>query len=300
MNPTNPFLVPGCDDPKNPLDPGVTGADSDFVDVDQTEEAYRRFKTAFGDGRRVLERGRFVLVSGPSGCGKTALINRCVQWLNSDDSPALHQHVVDVRLDLPRNASVNVRTSRTSIAVVDQLRARRALPLASAIFEHEDDPARVYRGLGAELGRNTFVTVLLPPSGDLIDELDHYARLTNAKMVVFAETSRVDVLARRLGEMEGSPLFLEVGPLRESDGDVYTGKRLGDAIGWPFAGSPPPVDRRDLIEFLRMRPVSIGELQQMLHGVYEEIIRSGSPPPSVTRDHFYRYFVKLAGEGRNE
>jgi len=298
----NPFLVQGCDTPRTPLDPTVRGSMEDYVDVDRTEESFQRFQADFDDGKRVLREGRLVVVRGATGCGKTALINRCVRWLESVPQPDWFQHVFRKRPYSDENQGVAARRQAAGQQLVDKLRSVGVVRPETPIHDAKGDPDRVYPLLDEALPANTFVTLVLPPSDELIGELLYYARMIGPKMMVFTETSATDLLEDKMGEFPSEALFLDVGPLREGDGDAFVMQRFKpvvDAGAWPLAGAPPPIEADLLRGLIAARPTSIGELQIMLHGIYADILAKGSPQPAqVTNKELALYLHLRRGTER--
>ncbi|GIH15082.1 hypothetical protein [Rugosimonospora africana] len=298
----NPFLVQGCDTPKTPLDPTVHGSMEDYVDVDRAEESFGRFQADFGNGARVLREGRLVVALGATGCGKTALINRCVRWLESANEPSWFQHVFRKRPYSDKDQSVAARRRATGQQLVDKLRSVGVVRPDTPIHDAKDDADRIYPLLDEALPPNTFVTLVLPPSDELIDELLYYAQMIGPKMLVFTETSATHALENKLGEFPSEALFLDVGPLRKADGDTFVAQRFKpvvDAGTWPLGGTPPPIEPDLLPGLIAARAMSIGELQIMLHGIYDEILSKGPPQPAqVTNKELLLYYHLRRGNER--
>jgi hypothetical protein len=294
----NPFLVPGCSDPRAPLDPPVSGTDADYVPVDHTQHEFERFQQEIEDGESVIRDGRLVIATGPVGCGKTALINRCVKWLGSETGPAWREIVVDLRRDHGDRVDRERRRRLVSSRLVDELRQRQALGEDSRAVELHKDPDRMYPMLSQELGKSVLV-LLLPPSGDLVDELIDYARLVRARLLLFAETAYPRRVARRQEEIYSTggsvPLILKLDKLRDHDGRLYADTRLhrfAEFGAWPLGGDPPPVAQGSLETLVTERPMFIGELQQTLHGVYDIFLTEGTQPQQVSEADFMRWYVR--------
>jgi GTPase SAR1 family protein len=294
----NPFLVQGCDTPTTPLAPPVRGGMDDYVDVDRSERAFRDFQDDFGDGEKVLRDGRLVVVRGPSGCGKTALINRCVHWLESRPEPGWYQHVFRKRPYSDNDHTVAQRQTAVAKQLVDRLRMSGVLRPDSLIHETQGEPDRLYPMLDDALRARSFVTMVLPPSDDLIKELLYYAGMIGPKMLVFMETSAIAELDDRVGEFRSGALFLDVGPLGENDGDKFVEERFKSFArsgSWPLGAAPPPVKADLLRTLIASSPTSIRRLQVMLHGIYEDILANGSPPATVTQDEVAVYLFRRRG-----
>ncbi|HEV7712412.1 MAG TPA: hypothetical protein VGP16_29745 [Asanoa sp.] len=302
----NPFLVPGCVDARTPLNPGVHGTHEDYADVDHTERQFIAFQNDFQGGDGVLQDGRLVVVSGPYGSGKTALVNRCVKWLGSAAGER-HPVVVDLRRDRLDRGEVADRIKFIAGRLVDELRSRRLLESAGDLAQRLDEPDRMFPILSQVLGPSTFLVVLLPPSGDLVSELIKYARFARAKLLFFAETAYWSSLRERRAEFHSAggspPLFLELGALAEGDGDTFWDFRLERFLeygSWPHGDAPPTVAPEKLKSLVSQRPMSIGELQLVLHAVWELLCAEPEQPESISDEHFWRAYVRLYSSGTGD
>ncbi|MEV4624488.1 hypothetical protein AB0J74_37995 [Asanoa sp. NPDC049573] len=304
----NPFLVPGCVNARTPLNPGVHGTHEDYADVDHTERQFVAFQEDFEKGDGVLRDGRLVVVSGPYGSGKTALVNRCVKWLDAKVRKGnRHPVVVDLRRDRLDRGEVTKRIKFIAGRLVDDLRTRGLLEIGGEVAQRIDEPDRMFPILSQVLGENTFLVILLPPSGDLVGELIEYARFARGKLLFFAETAYWGSLRERRGEFHTAggapPLFLELGPLAAGDGDTFWEFRLERfrAYGtWPHGDGPPRVAENKLKSLVSQRPMSIGELQLVLHALWELLRAEATQPEWISDEHFWRAYNMLYESGTGD
>ena len=305
----NPFLVPGCLDARTPLNPHKHHThEEDYADVDHTERQFVAFQDDFEKGDRVLREGRLVVVSGPNGSGKSALVNRCVKWLDtvvraSDRHPVL----VDLRRDRRDRGEVAKRIEFIAGRLVDELRGHGILESGAEVAQRIDEPDRMFPLLSQALGANTVLVVLLPPSGDLISELIEYARFARARLLFFGETAYWSSLRERRSEFHTAggapPLFLELGPLAAADGETFWDFRLKRfrAYGsWPHGDAPPLVAENRLRNLVSQRPMSIGELQLVLHALWEVLRAESQQPESISDEHIWRAYNWLYQSGTGD
>ncbi|MDG4821727.1 hypothetical protein O7635_07655 [Asanoa sp. WMMD1127] len=304
----NPFLVLGCADARTPLNPGVHGSHEDYADVDHTKEQFEVFKNEFGTGEGVLRTGRLVVASGPAGSGKTSLVNRCVKhFLAKARECGRHPMVIDLRRDRLDRGETAERMRLLSERLVDELTVHDMINADGATAQRSTDPDRMFPLLSKELGENTIVAVLLPPSGDLIAELIEYARFARGKLMFFAETSFYRRLRDQRAEFHSAggtaPLFLELGPLNETDGDLFLVHRLtrhrDEGGGWPDGAEPPNPATGKLEKLVSERPMSIGELQLLLHEIYD-LLLTEVPQPELSDELFLRAVLRLSAPGSGE
>lgn len=309
-NSMNPYLVPGLEaTPNGPLCPFHTPEhERYYVPVDSTKEAFEQFQAQIGDLRGLGDEGRLVVVAGQHGCGKTALINRCATWLR--DSLAdldINCEISSLTQECLTNEPIQHRMDHVFQCVVDDLLKREQLSeedRVRALKERRDGIDIAYRFLSSALDSNNVVTiVLLPPSEDLVKEVERYAQYARKSIVFFAESSFVRAIEMSWPAIHSAgrvpPIRLEVGPLRERD-------------GWLFAEARqeyhPNVTTFRKVSEATMRRVtdgwntSIGQLQALLFGVYRELNNLLGPEGMVVSDEvtyseITNYWFKLT---RNE
>ncbi len=199
----NPFMIDavyGRPRPLQPWRPDRTDDRKFYVPVDGTDEQFRAFTEALPRLRVLLDEGRLVLVTGDVGCGKTSLVNRCVTWaINRLPAEGLIGKIIDLTQEVRQNESVETRQRKVFERLVDEL-GQNKLIAASAKSEllsapPQDAASRGYPLLRNILPQNAVVIILLPPSGELMDEIREYARLARQRILFFAESSYAQDMA---------------------------------------------------------------------------------------------------------
>jgi hypothetical protein len=109
--PTNPFVVPGCEDkPNQPLCPWRRGCGHHefyFSHVGGHQDAYRQFAGELRRPDNLSNAGRLVVVTGPESAGKTSLVNRCAAWVqNQLDPHTSRAYVYDLMGVVPESQTV--------------------------------------------------------------------------------------------------------------------------------------------------------------------------------------------------
>lgn len=260
----NPYLIPGLEStPYAPLCPHLNDDHHTFyVPVDDTEREFCRFQDTMNSVGWLTERGRLVVVTGQTGCGKTSLINRCAAWLRDELAKAqLTGEIFTLTDSGTPNQTIMLRMDQVVTDLVDNLRderrgvyTRHIDLLESRIREtreiqdtsdrqdrHAAMMDRVYRYLLRDaLPDDRVAIILLPPSSDLVAEIESYANFArHPRIVFFAETDRVDDLHRMwhtiLTNDRTTPILLKVGLLNAGDSWTYALARQGsDSAGGSF------------------------------------------------------------------
>ncbi|WDZ83387.1 hypothetical protein [Micromonospora cathayae] len=287
MSGTNPFATPMTLRPLAPLDPlRYPYHLSCYVPVGDTEVAFDQFRTTIGAPEDLRLDGRMVVVSGPGGCGKTSLINRCAQWLTEGSGTGdLHPVVLDLRrVGQPRQptaermaevwdyALYSLESQRLLVGEPDALRGRTA----------------AYSLLRSILVPDVLVVALLPPM-ELPAEMVRYARQPTPQVVFFMENSSDQ--RHTLGRDAATPpIDLAVRGVTEREAERFVHERLGQTAE-PLPRIAPGV----IAQYVSLRKhVSVGELQRLLFGVYQEALEAAVPPDEITFDHLARYFLRVA------
>jgi hypothetical protein len=293
--PGNPFSLPGRVDPREPLDPRGRDSDKLYLDMDNTEASYRRFRDEFANPGDLQRRGRLVIAAGPEGCGKTALINRCTWWaLSALKQVGLTAAVIDARADAIASHPVEVRVQTVCRRLADRLRNWNFLQRSEEFRRYRENPEDVCSYLTDYLVPDTVVIVLLPPS-EVKSELVEYARLSREKLMFFAEVrerEQLDAVAEKLRLPGGRrATLLEVGPLAEAHGWLFVDNRMRRS---GVRDSVPALTEDTMRRWTGTRPISIGELQGLLYKLYEEVLAATQPPNEVTWDYIKEFFYRNA------
>ncbi|WP_329108042.1 hypothetical protein OG792_05775 [Micromonospora sp. NBC_01699] len=301
IGPTNPFAIPGLPAADAPLNP-VEHPEQEklYVDVDNTGIAYSEFAGSIGDPRQLSQRGRLIVVTGSSSTGKSALINRCVNDLARKLRAANFQpKIVDLQYvawsgdDGEQVQSASSRRQTVIAALATALWADQGLISAEApnVFSSGLDPMR---HLAALMDKRVVALVLLP-STDLASELMEYALSAPGKVIFFGETS-VDWDQQRHRDFTrrnlAPPIHLQLGTITVDHALEFTTRRLDES---QHRDSLPRVGRETLDALTKDRSMSIGELQTLFYGLYDEFRHQ--PPGSigeVTIDHIGRYYIRHA------
>jgi len=284
----NPYLVPGLEaGPEGPLCPFRRPEhERYYVPLDNTQQAFEQFQEQIGDLRGLRDEGRLIMVSGQRGCGKTALINRCATWLRDGlDNLGIQGMIFSLTQEGLENQPIQRRMNHVFQCVVDDLWQRELLSKEDHIRglkERRDDLDLAYRYLSGVLDDDIVTIVLLPPSADLVREVEGYAKYARKHIVFFVESSFVDSMERSWPDIctasRVSPILLEVGPLRERDGWLFAQARQEHH---PIADEMfPRVSEKTMQRVTDGWETSVGQLQALLFGVYRE--RSNRPGPEIT------------------
>lgn len=291
--PPNPFAVPRLFVETDPLNPLRHEEHLDYyVAVDHTEESFQDFQKRFQDVADLLHEGRLVLVSGEKGCGKTTLINRCAHWLRGRiEADRQDVEVVDLTREAQDTDTIPVRRSTVSRALVDNLHALTLLK-SDLVYETRDDADSTYRNLPTCLAASQWLIVLLPRA-ELAEELRYYAVRAPKRMVFFAETTP------EVGTQHapGRTIRLQVDAFEHEHATLFATDRLRRLP----TGTLPPLAATALDEFLQdNRKTTIGEIQQLLFGVYETLRVQDNRPDEVTWNHLARHFISVSRRLREQ
>jgi hypothetical protein len=296
----NPFDLPGRKNPHGPLDPlnpdrDPAEEDALYLDVDKSEASFRAFQEEFGPPEELDRQGHMVIAAGWEGCGKTALINRCAQWAKAEmERATLVPAIIDLRPDALEHQEISERMRRVCRRMTHVLRARNLLRNSDDFIARYSEPEDAYPTVGDYLQEGVVVVALLPRS-ELSEELVRYAQLTRRRLLFFAEIRnprQVEDVERRLQLPSGHmPTVLEVGPLGDGHGWHFCDSRMA---GSGVRDNVPAIREETLTRVTGLRDVSIGELQGLLYGVYDEVLRWEKPPPEVIWDDLMNFYFRQA------
>lgn len=298
----NPFQIPRMTpDPCQPLRPWEVPAHLDYyVPVDKTEAAFSEFQRQTRSPESLVAHGRLVVVVGGQGCGKTSLINRCTASIHETlVNIGVTPVIADLTTEGMSNQTIPDRMRHVCTILIDQLTLEQRLDnnTLDELTGRIDSPERVYPLLSralkrhADAGDNLAVVVLLPPS-DLVSEIIKYAGLVRPRLLFFAESSYLEAHSgwqSRLPPAPAPPIALAVGILETRDGYVFSEERLrhhGD-------GRMPRVSEKTMNKLQDYKPsLTIGQLQRLLFGVYEDLLGRDTPVTEVTLEHITEYFFR--------
>lgn len=306
----NPFVLPGMrENPYQPLRPWKEPAHHDYyVRVDRTEEAYSEFTQRI-DGPESLTHGRLVVVIGGQGCGKSSLVNRCAAWVhNVLRADGITPEIIDLTMECADNQSITDRMRHICRLITDELALRRRMNRGtlSELKARQDSPEQLYRYLSGVLdlaaGTGLALVVLLPPSQDLEEEIVRYAGLVHPRLVFFAESSYLEATGGWRAELDRAtrnrpapPIVLTVGTLVAGDGSRFAAARLKPPDGGMSPGMPDlSQDAMTRWAEARGAAVSVDQMNRMLIGVYQWILKQATPVEEVTYDHIAEYYVTNA------
>ncbi|MEU4561839.1 hypothetical protein AB0F72_25935 [Actinoplanes sp. NPDC023936] len=307
---TNPFDIPGQRDPLKPLNP-VTDAHHDdlFIDVDNTKQAFEEFQSILDTDYAFERGGAMAIAVGDRQFGKTALLNRCAYWMQREikaRATAARKkttaHIIDLRFlagDVPAALTAPERVNTVCHHLMKKLHDSRHLAQPWQ-DEGQREANLVLPYLADKLTRDAVLIVMLPPTADVIDELVVYANLIPKRVVMLAETSfvgRLEEYSARLKRAATVPVFLRLGVLRPEDGEKFFNQRRDrHASDRSIAEAAPEVLRW----LVTVKPTSVGELQQVLYGLYDDVLRRRSPAQQLTRDLIADFYISRTRFGGDQ
>jgi hypothetical protein len=292
----NPFTVPEMNGPDDPLNPVRAEKHTlYYVSVDNTESAFQQFTEQLSDPTSLVTDGRLVVVTGQERCGKSALINRCAHWVRSRLVEARHGAEV---IDLTRRAQLTDsqpdRRRFVCRALIDRLWQCGAVT-DERLLDFRRDPDDAYSFLPGAVQEKFVAIVLLPPSGELASELVRYAGDAQSNLLFFGESAYESTVERARPALaqaaSSSPIYLNVGSLIREDAGRFATDRLGRSQS---GRSLPPVTADTLDLVTEKRPMSIGELQTLLYGLYEELRHRPDLTNEVTYQYITDYYFRKA------
>jgi hypothetical protein len=291
----NPYAIAGHERaPLSPLDPLSRPDDEDFyVDVGNSEEAFRQFQSAMDDVAALRSRGQLVVVAGEHGCGKTSLANRCAAWLGRRLRAAgVDPVVIDARGSVYGYESVVLSIEKRMHHVVDDLvhslRAGTDIPVEPGFVDQ--DVTRAYRSIVDVIPDERRLVVLLPPS-ELPAEIEQYAALARYPGLVFFAEAEYGKSVRRVPSA-GELVVLEVGPLSKADGWRFIATRQDRA------DSVPSVSFETAQAILSSDAISIATLQRLMYGLYQEVLNNrGQFGDEITFGDVGAYAVRSIMDG---
>ncbi|WP_157984659.1 hypothetical protein [Lentzea terrae] len=278
----NPYQVPPAGSGLGPLCPYAHPEHEDYyVPVDNTENSFETFKRMLGDAARLRDDGRLVVALGWDGCGKTSLLNRCAAWVQGclgDDC-----HVVSMGKMSRERETVEERQRNVFQSLIYELGDRELLTpehrleMTGALDKHNLNIGYYYVSRYVLKPKNAVLVILLPRT-EIREEVENYARWAHPNLVFLAESRMSDAVIAHWPVIQqvhnpSLPIRLDVGTLTENDGWAFVQARKGDrtdALGYPF------VAEETIRRVTAQRELSIGELHDLLHGVYQELLENGA------------------------
>lgn len=301
----NPFQVPGTGPgSREPLCPWREPRHIDYyVRVDQFGEAMAKFEQQIASlmslpaDQRLSEEGAVVVATGGSGCGKTSLLHWCADRLDAItnrvggayQSGALIVDHSKCRYPQRVRRSEECRVEFICQETFYKLRRQNAIDWPDELGEALD--ARGYRLWYDQLAshaakRGIVLIVVLPPVVDFVEELNIYYHLVhNCGRIVFLTESSEAVIEDHLeGESRcgSETVWLQVGPIRETDGWLLVDNRLRQVE----RGAVAQVAERDInrtVRYMLSQKIdhSVRRLGCVLYGAWDAH-RDESPPGRVT------------------
>lgn len=302
---SNPFVIDAMYGRPRPLQPWRADRADDrkfYVPVDDTEEQFRAFTEALPHPRILLDEGRLVLVTGHVGCGKTSLVNRCARWAKDHlDVEGLKGTIVDLTQEVRQNESVDTRQRKVFERLVDELGQYKLIDVAAKAdllsASPQDAASRGYPLLRNILPQNAVVIILLPPSGDLMDEIREYARLARQRILFFAESSYAqDMAGLSLSTPGAAPVIqLKVGLISQDDGWNFVTNRLQNYQSGGVPDIPRDAVHRMIVNWTDM---NLSTLELILWGVFDRAIANSVS--NITYEDIGDYVIKWTSEQRGK
>lgn len=287
----NPYQVPPAGSGLGPLCPYTHPEHEDYyVPVDNTEASFELFKRTLGNVHALRTDGRLVVALGWDGCGKTSLLNRCAAWLQNQLG-AHDCHVVPLVNVTRDSETVEERENKVFQSLIYELGYRELLTeehrreMTEALHKSNLDIGYLYVSKYVLQPRNAVLVVLLPRT-EIPREVESYARWAHPNLVFFAESRIVDAVAAHWPTIQrvhnkSLPIRLDVGMLVEEDGWKFVRARKGDRTDAP---DYPFVSEQTIRAVTEERKLSIGELHDLLHGMYQELLEKSAKSGSVGSD----------------
>lgn len=284
----NPYRIPPEGSGLGPLCPHAHPEHEQYyVPVDHTFTAFEAFKKALGKDLTVLRsEGRLAVALGWDGCGKTSLLNRCAAWVR--EMLGTDCHVVSLVKVCRESETVEVRQNKVFQSLIYDLGHRGLLTsdqrreMTEALNKNNFDVGYHYASRYVLEPQNAVLVILLPRS-EIPPEVENYARWAHPNLLFLAESRMVDGVRSHWPVIQGNrnssmPIRLDVGTLVEDDGWKFVQARNGDqkdASDYPF------VSKETVQRVTEERTLSIGELHDLLHGMYQELLEKSAEPGSV-------------------
>jgi energy-coupling factor transporter ATP-binding protein EcfA2 len=293
----NPFDIPGASGrPNAPLRPWHrdTPQHKDYyVPVDNTLTAFEEFQVNLATPGDLMRGGWFVVVTGHPGCGKTSLVNRCAHWLaHTLAGCPIKATIADVSDAAAENEEIDERMKRVCRRLTNRWLGPLVKPDQRQLLADScDDPSDFYPLLSDALEDRVLI-VLLPPA-ELIEEVRKYAWLCREKIVFFVESSFEQVAgsANVLRIPDTTRMTrLTVHALGEGDGRSFQVDRMNR-----HDGRGPGLDEEAAEQMVAARlgglGTSIGQLQTLLHGAYEDAARQPNHDRVIINYDYLRDYV---------
>ncbi|MGW4212281.1 hypothetical protein ACWEIJ_30110 [Lentzea sp. NPDC004789] len=254
--------------------------------VDHTQTAFEAFQREIGDGTSLRGRGRLVAALGWDRCGKTSLLNRCAAWVR-DQLGEENCHVLSFvdACQVSDDRAYREKTVFQSLIyelgykelLSPQLREEMTEQLNSGELNLGYRHASRY-----VLMPKKAVAVILLPRTEIPLEMENYARWAHPNLLFLAESRQIGAVHAHWPRIESvhqssTPIRLDVGPLALDDGWTFVQARDGDRTDAPH----PFVAKETIREVIAARELSIGELHDLLYGMYQEILEKNAKPGSV-------------------
>jgi len=297
---SNPFIIDPTSGHLRPLQPWRVDRDQLFyVPVDHTEEQFTLFKRSLAQPHSLVDQGRLVLVTGNGGCGKTSLVNRCAKWVRDQLVTAgVNGAIIDLTQETKLTEPADTRMRKVFFRLVDELGQAMLIGASARDTMLAVEVDRGYPILSRSLAAtSTVAIVLLPPSGELADEVEMYAGLARQRILFFAESSYAQKMTwlRESSGRTASAIHLKVGPIGRSDCWDFVSNRLQLCD----AGNAPKITRATVRRMANnLKGMNIRSVEKILHGVFERAIaRSRS---TITYSDIGDYLLHELSEISNE
>jgi hypothetical protein len=279
---------------RNPLNPVRDTSHGDlFVDVDDSRQAFEQFQLAFADPQW-LHDGGIVVATGREQSGKSALLYRCARWLKDNlGEPEMVVKVLDCT-DAPVRDAMPIESRVQKVSVRLRDKAFQANLVTDDRLLQKDTPDEIFPYLTGAISPDVVIAAILPRNLDLPGEIAEYAQLVPERVILLTEmtytTGYLDDLRSRLDGSRAMSSILELGLLNQKDGDLfYEARRSLHPTDAPI----PPVADGVLEKIVGERGFTVGDLQRLLYGVYEDIQNRSVSVPEVTYAYITDYFFRI-------